>query len=517
MIRSIKCGLALAVVAALAATGAPAIAQASAGDITTPEMTAVPSVQHVPRTPDSYPFNAADKARMPVDLASYGYVEEEFFLSGYANVYTTADGSLAVERTAVPYTNRILVRHPAKANKASGTVFVDIYNASNGYDIEDMWRRLYSNILLEGHTYIGVTSKPINVDALYNFDMARYESLSWYDEPAETCPQREPLDFAAVGALADVPCTETGLAWDIFTQVGNAIRDPQAGQQILGGIKVRSVFLIGQSQSSIYLNTYVNNFHNAVTAANGGTHVYDGYLSAAGNWMERSIRDGEYQNGGAPSPMAIVPGPAAPVDIDVPWLIVDSESDTALFDAEATMPRALDDQSRVWQISGTGHTYSWSPVVPDNAELLKAGRPARVFPTVYTPYPMEPAMIAAGQALIDNHRKGKALPPSMWFERDASGALVRDTSGNTLGGVRYGLMDLTLAEFLGFSQPGDMNGVANPISAEQFYQSWNNRSNYLGHLRAHDNKLRRDGYLTADGQKLFAERANLVLDLIGIR
>ncbi|MGA4506714.1 alpha/beta hydrolase domain-containing protein [Propionibacteriaceae bacterium G1746] len=509
----LKRGLVSVGVAALFATMLPTAALAqTAPDVTTDEMSAVPSVQLVPRTADSYPFNAADHARVPVDLAASGFVEQEFFLRGYANVYTKADGSLGIHRSEVPYTNRILVRRPAAPNKASGTVFVDIYNASNGYDIEDMWRRLATNILANGHTYIGVTSKPVNVDALHQFDPERYGALSWYDQPlTDACD----YDFATSGAWGEVPCTETGLAWDILTQVGNAVRDPQAGRQILGGIDVKSMFLIGQSQSSMYLNTYVNNFHNPVTEANGGQHVYDGYLSAAGNWVERSIRDGEFQRETVSSTGAVA-GPATPVDIDVPWVVVDSEADRHVFTKQALLPRELDDQTRVWQVPGTGHTFSWSSVVPHNNELVKAGRPPRVFPTQFTPYPMEPAMIAAGQALIDNHQKGKALPASKWFDRDAAGELVRDVNGNVTGGLRYGLMDLTLAEFKGFATPGDMNGVANPISAEQFRATWNNRSQYLAQQRAYDNKLRQAGYLTADGQALFAERANVVLDRIGI-
>lgn len=473
------------------------------------EMRAVPAVVHVPRTADSYPFNAADHARIPLDLESYGYVEEEFFLTGFANVYTKTDGTLAVAKSEVPYTNRILVRHPAKANKASGVVFVDIYNASNGYDIEDMWRRLYSNILLNGHTYVGVTSKPLNVDALYRFDWSRYQELSWYDD--ESCVVG-PVTYT--GPFQEVPCTETGLAWDIITQTGNALRDPVAGKQILGGTPLRSMFLIGQSQSSLYLNTYVNNFHFPVQDA-AGDNVWDGYLSAAGNWMERPLNDAA---GGA-SGLTVLAGPSTPVGVDVPWISVDSEADVPLFEgmaAGALKPRPLAANSRVWQIPGTGHTYSWSPVVPDNAELIKAGRPPRTFPDIYTPYPMEPSMIAAGQALIDSHQKGKALPATKWFQRDASGALVRDDHGNVLGGVRYGLMELPLAEFLGFRSPGDMNGVANVITEEEFSDNWNNRKQYLAQQRAFDNRMRQQGYLTADGQALFAERAGLVMDEIGI-
>lgn len=511
----VAAGLAAVMLAGFAPAGAQAAPAAST-------MSDVPSVTHVPRTDTSYPFNAADHARGPlpgeagyyrVDLAEWGYIEEEYFLTGNASVYTKADGGVAVVQTDVPYTNRILVRRPARPNKASGTIVVDIYNASNGYDIEDMWRRLHTNILLEGHVYIGVTSKPINVDALKTFDPARYAPLSWYDEPAATC-DRTITPFTPAKTTQVYPCTEAGLVWDILTQTGNALRDPVAGKQLLGGIKLKDVFLVGQSQSGMYLNTYVNNFHRAVTAAHGGDHVWDGYLTAAGEWVERPLRDAEETTG-----LSILDGPTTPVDVDVPWISVSAEADLNIFGSQAMMPKALDPDTRVWQIPGTGHTYSWSVVVPDNAELLKAGRPPRVFPAVYTPYPMEPAMIGALQALIDNVQKGRELPATQWFERDAAGAVVRDELGNLKGGVRYGMIELPLATYKGYASvnPPDFNGVAIPISKEAFHAQWKNRPQYLAKLRAYDNRMRQQGYLTKDGQKLFAERAELVLDRIGIR
>lgn len=505
----------MAAAAALVLSAAPAVG-AEPGDAAVDEMGAVPWVAHVPRTAESYPFNAADHAREPVELAGHGYVEEEFFLSGYANVYTKSDGTLGVERSDVAYTNRILVRRPAQAKAASGTVIVDIYNASNGYDIEDMWRRLYSNILQNNHTYVGVTSKPINVDALRNFDQQRYADLTWRDEDCDPAP----VDLSAPGGVWQaVPCTESGLVWDILTQTGNALRDPATSQQILGGAPVRSVLLVGQSQSGMYLNTYVNHFHQAVTEANG-EHVFDGYLTAAANWVERPISDSEFQNPALVDDgngLAFLEGPQEPVSVDVPWISVDTEGDALLFPKVALLPRELDSNARVWQVPGTSHTYSMSPVVPDNAELLKAGRPSRTFPTVYTPYPGEPAMWAATQALVDAHQRGKELPASRWFERDGNGELARDGAGNVLGGVRYGLLDSGVAQFLGAASPGDMNGVANPISPDEFQQQWNNRAQFLAKQRAFDNELRQEGYLTNDGHALFTERAAVILDRIGVR
>ena len=46
----------------------------------------VPEVVQVPITPDSVPFNSVQNMVDPMDLAPFGYVEEEYFVSGKANV-----------------------------------------------------------------------------------------------------------------------------------------------------------------------------------------------------------------------------------------------------------------------------------------------------------------------------------------------------------------------------------------------------------------------------------------------
>ena len=42
-------------------------------------------------TENSHPFCAMEYSRTPLHVADYGYVEEEYFLSGRANVYDTDD------------------------------------------------------------------------------------------------------------------------------------------------------------------------------------------------------------------------------------------------------------------------------------------------------------------------------------------------------------------------------------------------------------------------------------------
>lgn len=110
---------------------------------------------------------------VPLDLGRYGSVEEEFCVSGRSAVYAD-DLSMLQE---VPYTNRLIVRRPKDRATASGVVFVEILNPSNGYDAEGMWRRGWDYYLDQRHTYVGFSARPVTIDALKIFDPVRYAPL----------------------------------------------------------------------------------------------------------------------------------------------------------------------------------------------------------------------------------------------------------------------------------------------------------------------------------------------------
>ena len=85
-IRSTLAALAAAVLGCLALAGQ---AQAN-GAVPIPNVTGPVAV-----TADSYPFLATD-----IDLSRYGYVEEEFFLTGRAYRYDTSGSPRPVDQTA---------------------------------------------------------------------------------------------------------------------------------------------------------------------------------------------------------------------------------------------------------------------------------------------------------------------------------------------------------------------------------------------------------------------------------
>src|SRR5215211_6200694 len=115
--RSLGSRAALALASALVGL---LVAAAAAG-----AATPVPQVTGpLPATEASHPFGGAAWQLRPQDLAEHGYVEEEYLISGKANVYSwAADNRTAVVRTPdVPYSTRVLVRRPVKPQKMSGTV-----------------------------------------------------------------------------------------------------------------------------------------------------------------------------------------------------------------------------------------------------------------------------------------------------------------------------------------------------------------------------------------------------------
>ena len=145
----------------------------------------------------NHAFDAAPFQAMPIDLGARGYDEDEYFLSGTANVYQyrdvtdSTDSAVKVLRHG-PYTNRILVRRPVDPKRFSGNVIVELLNATNNYDLPVFWSYDHDQFLARGDIWIGITSKPVAMAGLKKFNPTRYAPLSWANpDPAQnasTCP-----------------------------------------------------------------------------------------------------------------------------------------------------------------------------------------------------------------------------------------------------------------------------------------------------------------------------------------
>ncbi len=251
-------GLAIVIAThSLVATAAPLAAPVE------PAVTPLPTVRGpVAVSPTSWPFAAAAHSVTVRDLAKDGYVEEEYFLEGNANVYDwPAVGRL--ERFASgPYTTRILVRRPARASRFSGTVIVEALNPSLRYDAPIQWMESQDYFVRRGHAWVGVTVKPVAIESLKKFDPVRYAALSFRNPlpPAQTCDQAK-LPPAPGGLPPESsPATENGFIWDILSQTGALLRS-RTSSNPLRSFAVTRLYLTGDSQSGGFVLNYVGAIH----------------------------------------------------------------------------------------------------------------------------------------------------------------------------------------------------------------------------------------------------------------
>lgn len=416
----------------------------------------------------NYPFSTMKKSREKLDLEKYDFVEEEYFIHGIANLYDGDDDSLKIVENNLEYCNRILVRRPR--HKFSGRVYIDIMNATNGYDIEDLWRRAFDFILENNHAYIGITSKPINVQALKYFNPSRYKNLNWSNGKV-TCMPVVPNEFLSISG------TEEGLVWDIISQVGGICRENP--ELVLGNLKPENIYLSGQSQSGVYLNTYVNHFDRYLNTKDG-SNLFDGYFSLVSGGYHRSLRQNEDIF------MGIVKSFEA--EIKAPFITLNSEGDYGLFEGISGVIRSKNsdstlDKRRYYEVAGAPHTNAASPVLPINEEIVKTKCPPRILDKDYSyrlnDFPLEYYITALMDKLHAWATAGVVPQKIDAFKLDADKKIMRDEYGNALGGIRSPFVEAPKARYFGNATAGDVNGTIEFFSSDKMSEIYGNFDNYL--------------------------------------
>jgi len=490
------------------------------------------SIGPVPVTAQSYPFAHT----WNIDLKGAGYVEEEFFVSGRANVYEVQNDAAVVRASNAPYTTRLLVRRPADARRFSGRVLVEIVNMSRGWDLDTQWHMQHEYLMRNGDAYVGVTSKPNTVRALKIFDPQRYAPLSWAYPLALSDPrncEKVPHDSARE--------TENGLLWDILSQVG-ALLKSNTPQKPLAGFRVQRIYLAGYSQSGAMLITYVNFIHPAAKLA-GGKPVYDGYLI-----------------GGSPFPFPInqcaaqgsLTGDQKGVirPRDVPVIMVLSETDVLILRATGVRRADSDDPGdryRLYEVAGGSHGSTYpAQFEPPTADVVKAGGGiTSSYPPGLKPpsgdsakagnrwfYRCEAGGVAGDFPLymifniaLDNLDRwvcnGTAPPRADRFSILKAGtpdaAVERDRYGNALGGLRTPFLDVPIATYFPTSGQGEcrLSGHRVAFEAKTLQGLYANRLDYLTKFNQDVDRLVKERWLTyADGQtvKSTAENADWPAD-----
>ncbi len=438
--------------------------------VTTYAATPIPTVTGpIKVTANSYPFGAADHLKVPMDLSKLGYVEEEFIVSGKANVYNWvydlakgAYGPAVVQSTDAPYATRILVRRPANPARFSGNVIVEILNPTNYFDLEIGWAFSHDQFMRNGDVWVGITIRPIAIDALKSFNPTRYAALAMLNP----LPLSDPRNCTATTGLpADSSqYTENGLSWDMFSQLGALLRSNVA-QNPLHSYKIKHLYGFGYSQSGGYLQTYINTFHPLDVQANGKP-LYDGYVIGTFAGMIPINQC---------FPALAVSGAAALTATDPRWFILNagvpvmrmmSQSEYYLAIAirqpdSDTFPTMF----RYYEVAGASHaTQAELDFGPAVADVLKANRP---YPETGCYYGLPRSLFPFGMlfdAVLTNLdlwvRKGVLPPHGDYIEVQANPPAgypptLLDQFGNAVGGVRTPYVDVPISTWF-VNSPGDL-------------------------------------------------------------
>ncbi|HEX5618692.1 MAG TPA: alpha/beta hydrolase domain-containing protein [Solirubrobacteraceae bacterium] len=473
-------------VVALAAPGVANAATVPVPDVAGP----------IPSTATSHAFGAAAHQLVPEDLAADGYVEEEYFVSGKANVYEWPQAGPAVVRTPdAPYTTRILVRRPINPADSSGNAVVEMLNPSNNFDINIGWAIMRKHFLRTGDTWVGITSRPVNVNALQTFDPQRYAALNWAN-PDVQCTINPPETG-----------TERGLVWDINSQVAAWLKSNAATNPLRGHID--KTYGFGYSQTGGFLNTYVNAIHPLANDANGKP-IYDGYFItvAGGSFVGLVPINACRQAPPLNDPRRVT------ANVGVPVMRTMSQSDyisgIAARRADSDEPQ---DRYRHYEMAGAAHAspfelyYSAKP-----EDIVKAGRSVPPFACnegTRSRFPTGVLFDAMLQNLDAWVRTGTPPPPGRMIELTGNNQPVLDEHGNVVGGVRSPYVDVPTSTWFGNATGASfcfIAGYERPFSAEKLQLLYPSKADYVAKVTASVRSLVAQRYLTeADGRDIIQE------------
>jgi hypothetical protein len=462
----------------------------------------------IPVTADSYPLMASNKLQAVVDLPKAGYVEEEFFVSGRANVYDwAAEGGLAVKTPNAPYVTRIMLRRPADPRRFSGNVIVEIGNVGRGYDFSFSWGVSHDYFMENGDAWVAITYAPENLEALKKFDPARYASLSMANPNAnERCT-------AGPNAAATPAPLEEGLRWDMISQVGALLKAARPGGP-LAGFTVQRVY--GTSHGG-ELTTYIAIFHPHAKLASGKP-VYDGYVQHRHPGLTRLRRCGAAPAGNDPRQILR--------NVDVPVIRVVSQTDVlGTYARRREDSDAPGDRYRLYEIAGAPHAdASFYPYMPTVADQKKTGFDAFL---ASWPFPDQceqetsllrvPIMTYALDAAFANLTRWvrDGVPPPR-AERVAvqnggtpQARVVLDQVGNAVGGVRTPYLDVPVATYYTSTKgPGLCGNLAHMEAFDwtRLNAMYGSPGTYAAKVSESVDRLVRERWLTeSDGRRMRAE------------
>jgi hypothetical protein len=432
-----------------------------------------------------------------LDLAAHGYVEQEYLVSGVADVWTWDAQLCAVPVRPEPFTTRVLVRRPADGTRFSGAVQLEPHHPDD--DRAMSWGMIGPWLVRSGHAHVGVTHDPASVDDLIAFDLGRYGRLR-ISHPSQR--------------------------WDILGLMAAAIS--QGALPAFADVEVTRIVMSGWSMTGTFCRTFLGEgFHDRATL--GARPAVDGYVicissGGAGRAGYASLRDG------ITLPLEDPRRTVGSHGVPVVELLSEGESEThhSVLRDDGDAP---EDRYRLYQAAGTGHLITGVRAINTNRRQLED----RGFPALgreINEHPSDARMDLVARAVfqaVDGWiASGTAPPRGARFEYDSTGEgprglmvesrpLARDDDGNVIGGIRTPWVEVPAATYLphstprpGSCQPGphapyrdpallaDLIAHMRPFGAAELRRRYGSIEGYRARLEASARGLAAAGWLLAE-------------------
>jgi len=479
---------------------------------------AMPTWKKLATTSQSHPYGGDAWTNRGIGLSARGYAEDEYLVSGPANVYASmpaTDFQTNVINQST-YTTRAIVRHPKDMSAWSGNVVVEYMNVTDGVDLQIIWTRLREQILDSGDVYVGFTGKGNVIPILRQFDPARYGTVDM--------PNPVPAAQQTCGTSPDDPAYnpntsklfENGLLWDMWSQIGLSFKTSKSPL----GSAAKRVLAVGESQSGSALQNYYRWFGGKRTTLSNGSPVFDGNLDETGGRPTGTLN----QCGGTLP--AADPQRASNMmpDRGTPYFTVHSQ-----WDAWTTPPPPAKNY-RYWDVAGADHVDREMydriyPISPDLVKSRAAGDGA--FPwqvaagatlELYSPYGWFcddasipelglPAVERSAYRLLNKWvAKGSTPPIAPYLQRSPDGSLVLDGDENALGGIRLPEIQAAIAQYSG-GFFGNCTDSHHAFSASRLAALYPSQSSYLNAFTKAAKDAVKAGYISSDDAEDMVSRA----------
>lgn len=374
--------------------------------------------------------------RLVEDLPA-NYVEEEFFISGIASVYNY-DNNPPLSPTDYSevsngfYETRIIVRRPAKARRANGTVVIEWFNSTAGFDSAPSWDPSAEYFANNGITYIGVTNSNVATAFLA-------AGCSQFGAPP-TCGTR----------YSTLTIPENGMAYDILNQLTNLLKSDDFNNPLPEGFRPDTVLHAGESQQAGSVITYASGFHTA--------GLSDGYFVQS-NIGARSINGGvsctpSTQNPNPPAYPNCTPrlvDSRVSTDLPVPVYQTVTQTDFEGLNFNIFGRQADTDTFRYYEITGAAHStvHEGIEIIPSVflEDLCNEQLNTVADGPVFGSYVIN----ALWERMQEQILYGDVPPAGVVMDTIPGfppAALARDANGNVLGGVRLPSIAVPTATYI---------------------------------------------------------------------